>query len=680
MDLKQQDDIEFGWNGVDGYIRNNGKYQLLYSKPAMSFDYGSCIYSNDDQVDDLTVDSNGAFIDLTEPQKQEIETYVKTYAVNDPWTPSLNKNYVSALDVVKKDKDVIIRVEKTDGTQYDTAPLVPNTIPATIAMDGDLLKITTIGGDEYKVKVQADHSDKVTDVTITADDRIKITFADGASKTYTLPNGGGSGTQASITVESGADVYVDIDTMNFTNMKITQSDPTSKTVQLTPQLAFLRTGSSGYTFANNVTFLPPMQCLSDTADTVTIGVDPKAFAERDNHGYLGAMASDLKLMGTSDEKVPRKEVIWFDQTVVSSEFIQIDRSGKAIGIQEDDELDPNVTGGTYFFIGTMLDSDTVPINDVDITIQLVDKTTKAVINDFKGTPCSITSSIKQKQKMGVGFGAWLVKAKALQEFQVEVIHNSLTGINLLKRGNGVSCLCVQSMTTANATGRAMTQFQLETRHLFYLSTKYYSALASLGLSAVGSYINQSMTGGEFQITSDGWWLSTEGNVGVIIGTDNHVDIIANTLGVWDMHKVLNTVDTQAVVGKAATINARITDKDDAFSLELLSYNGATDWDNTQAIITGENNGSPIYATGWSLVDSLFFSEDITVGDHDLSKDVTLPASSVKNLALVFRPVSYQLPCTVKVKDARLELKIPQTEVSMDIKKFTDVPDFDITQP
>lgn len=678
-EVRQQDDIEFGWNGVDGYIRNNGKYQLLFNKPLFSFDYGSCIYSNDDQVDDLTIDLNGDTLDLTEQQKQEIETYTKTYAVSDPWTPTTSKNYITDIEAVTANDERVLRVEKSDGSQYDTKPIVPNTMPSLIEMDGDLMRVTMLNGNEYKVKVQPDLSHLVKDVVVTSDDRLQITFDDDSKKSYTLPKGGTGGT-ASITVESGADVYVDVDTLNFTNMKIAQADPLSKTVEMKPQINFVSTGFGGNVLADNVEFLPPMQCLSNVPNTVAIAIDPKAFAERDNHGYLGAMSTDLKLMGTSDPKVPRKEVLWFDQTVVSSEYIQIDRADKAIGIQEDDDLDPNVTGGTYFFVGVTLDSNTVPIADVDLKLKLVDKTTKVVLNDVKGRPCIIESQAKQKQRIGVGFGAWLIKATALQEFQVEFEHNSSTGINFLNRSDGVSCLCVQSLTTANGTGRALTQFQLETRHLFYLSTKYYKELASLGLSAVGSYINQSMSGGNFQITSDGWWLTVKGNVGVIIGTDNHVDITTNTLGVWDLHKVLNEVDTKAVLGKAASITGTISDKDDAFRLEVLSYNGDAVWDTTKAIITGETNGSPNYAAGWSVVSSLFFPESVTSGDHVLSQDLTLPVSSVKNLALLFRPVGYQLPCNVKVKDAYLDLKTAITDASMDIKKFTDVPDFDLTQP
>lgn len=82
--------IEFGWNGLNGYVKNNGKYHLLFSKPTFSFQYNSITYNSDETTGNLFLNSSNVRFDPSLEQLQEIQSYVEATAVTSPWEPVLN--------------------------------------------------------------------------------------------------------------------------------------------------------------------------------------------------------------------------------------------------------------------------------------------------------------------------------------------------------------------------------------------------------------------------------------------------------------------------------------------------------------------------------------------------------------------------------------------------------------
>ncbi len=77
--------IELGWNGLDGYCRNEGLYGLLYDKPVISTLVFDVIqYSN------ITPTSNYKVIDgtptnLTEEEIILVEAFAVENALSTPW-------------------------------------------------------------------------------------------------------------------------------------------------------------------------------------------------------------------------------------------------------------------------------------------------------------------------------------------------------------------------------------------------------------------------------------------------------------------------------------------------------------------------------------------------------------------------------------------------------------------
>lgn len=83
---KAQDTVEFGWSGTDGYIRNGGKYNLLTSKPQLTFAYDSLMYSTDPAVEDTRTVGMQVF-PLQPNEMSELHDYAVANSVTDPWNP-----------------------------------------------------------------------------------------------------------------------------------------------------------------------------------------------------------------------------------------------------------------------------------------------------------------------------------------------------------------------------------------------------------------------------------------------------------------------------------------------------------------------------------------------------------------------------------------------------------------
>lgn len=83
---KAQDTVEFGWSGTDGYIRNGGKYNLLTSKPQMTFAYDTVMYSTDPAVEDVRTVGLQVF-PLQPNEMSELNAYAVANSVTDPWNP-----------------------------------------------------------------------------------------------------------------------------------------------------------------------------------------------------------------------------------------------------------------------------------------------------------------------------------------------------------------------------------------------------------------------------------------------------------------------------------------------------------------------------------------------------------------------------------------------------------------
>lgn len=77
--------LEFGWNGNNGYVSNNSRYQLLTIKPTFSFNYKSATYSSDSAVTDIFIATDGSEFTPTVEQLAELDNYIVAHSLDDPY-------------------------------------------------------------------------------------------------------------------------------------------------------------------------------------------------------------------------------------------------------------------------------------------------------------------------------------------------------------------------------------------------------------------------------------------------------------------------------------------------------------------------------------------------------------------------------------------------------------------
>ncbi|ACR16507.1 putative lysis protein [Vibrio phage 4141] len=130
--------VEFGWNGTDGYVKNDGKYQLLYTKPNLSFPYGVATYSSDPTVADIVLDQYGDLMEVTPEMEAEMSQYAVTNAVNEPWNTPQSRNYVVNVEPVDNlpndENNRRLQLTLADGTTQLTDVVLEGAMPALIQL------------------------------------------------------------------------------------------------------------------------------------------------------------------------------------------------------------------------------------------------------------------------------------------------------------------------------------------------------------------------------------------------------------------------------------------------------------------------------------------------------------------------------------------------------------------
>ncbi|ADX87631.1 hypothetical protein TU18-21_00220 [Vibrio phage ICP3_2008_A] len=158
------------------------------------------------------------------------------------------------------------------------------------------------------------------------------------------------------------------------------------------------------------------------------------------------------------------------------------------------------------------------------------------------------------------------------------------------------------------------------------------------------------------ITADGWVIEKlSGEIGVETVADNDVLISNSTPEYWGLHKVISEIDLKNLLHVPVNLEGTFADMAGGYNLCLLAYNGATEWDNTQAIITNFANDNPIYADNWTEVQTAFIPEGGT--SASLTFNLT---NTYKNLAVMLRPAAAESPQTARIQSIKFGTVDPIT--------------------
>ena len=419
---------------------------------------------------------------------------------------------------------------------------------------------------------------------------------------------------------------------------------------------------------------PPLNVFDDPDSTneyaVRLGMQHGIFEPLHKPGFLAYLKEDEEVVGkiqtgsqeANTAKSHHDGAIWFDDIVKpTGVYLSTDRPNKSYSIQEADQLDPNVSGGTDYLIafrahmkGNAPDDGFVRIYIYNKSIDPFEPT--GYLQDKQGNPMVMQKNYKAGQELGSLDLIGIVNAKGDQSFSCHVVDNFQDDILILTdRTEGATGLMIQALTSESKTGDALQQFELDTNQNIEFSSHY------LGVDRMNlGYINSrpenpvSYTAGTHFISVDGYRLINYNGlkVGVV---DGHTHIQDDGVHVCDFNfgKVFSAEETQMLRGKDIEVTVTLTDQHDGYRIGLMKWVGIPD-KFTDKIFSSRNNDTLVFETSWSQADSMFITEDPTEGDHTLKHTFVVP-SDANNYAIVIYPASAQQPVTLRLKELKVDV-------------------------
>ncbi|MGL5284319.1 MAG: hypothetical protein ACRC8W_21655 [Plesiomonas shigelloides] len=451
-------------------------------------------------------------------------------------------------------------------------------------------------------------------------------------------------------------------------------DKSAGVVELTPRVSFENLSGGYDTFsAHTLTVASPLKVESSKnspsgppdPDRVTMTIDPSAYERQHTASYLAYLADETNIVGKKGI-TKHAGALWFEDIVYSSPtYIQIDRNRKLIGIQEYDGLDPNVTGGQDYLIAFRVNMRGIAPEDgvVKVYLNEYDELGRdsGILVNSNGQPMAVERSYKAGEKLGALDVIGVVKATALRYFScnVEDTFNDAY-LTLTDSTEGVTGLMVQSITVGEKTGPALLQFEADTNQDISFSAHYLgperldfawlvrsneaplNIAGGIGLTMADGYGFYNLTPVKFGSVNDHLQIS-----------DNGSDIAD-----FNLHRIFNAEETQMMRGRDVDVTVTLTNKDMAFRVALLKWDGKPDM-YTKEIYKTRTNDSIDLQAGWTIAGELFISEDAIQDDHIATKRFTVPVDA-NNYAIMIYPTNAQQPLTLLLKDLRLDVTDPFT--------------------
>lgn len=369
-----------------------------------------------------------------------------------------------------------------------------------------------------------------------------------------------------------------------------------------------------------------------------------------NEGIHAVLGSDQLI----NSKFGRSKLYFGDIRVKGGTFVYTNMQDKSFVVDDvDPQDDPNISGGTTFIAAIYyepnLRTDNTVSQDGFIRLELVDDT-DTPLTDNNGQPMAAQIDYKAGDtiKPELYIGEFQAKAFTRVHLKIEPV---FANEEVIPVGANTQ-ICLQSITKDESSGLALLSFMAFTGYKIGFDTLYYG-FNSLNLARFLVFDQpQETVSGEMPL-GDNTFINFATNSEVQVSGYNL--IIENTgleLPVWNIYKVYSEYDCQNIGGKNALVTVTLTDKDNAFDVSLLEYTGTQPA--PQPKLLSYNNTVPVFAAGWSVIDTMFISEDVVSGEHKQSKTFTLPTNA-KGLAISLYPNNSQSPTTLKLKDFEADI-------------------------
>ena len=385
--------------------------------------------------------------------------------------------------------------------------------------------------------------------------------------------------------------------------------------------------------------------------SANLNIAPHIFQQDHMEGIMACLGNDELL----NSKYPKSRLYFGETRIKGGGKVYQDLTKKSFVLQDiDPQDDPNVSGGTTFLCGIY----TEPSKDNDsefsqngyVDIDLVDDNGDFII-DVNGDPMGSRVHYLKGQKMGKELylgecqmkGATDVHARIRLGFESEEI------VSL----GGNSCVVFQAIDKKESCGLALLAFMDFTGYSIKYFTKYFGN-NSMNLAQFLNY-NEPVEEirSKYMSLGDNTSISVTSAVNLEIKS-NHLVIKDNgtDFPVFSINKHYNEFSTNFIKDKTLKVTATLTDKDSAFIVGLLKYTGTSPAPNPEVL--SYNNQSPVFATGWELVDSMFITEDVVAGEHKQSKDFIVPQDA-KELSVILYPNESKISTTLLLKDLEVDI-------------------------
>lgn len=381
----------------------------------------------------------------------------------------------------------------------------------------------------------------------------------------------------------------------------------------------------------------------DGSLSADLNIAPNAFKEKHNEGILAFLGNKELL----NSKYPRLKLHFADTRVKGGSYVYQDLTDKSYVLQDTDpQDDPNVSGGTTFIVGGYIEPDDNEENtftqDGFIDIEFVDDKGK-ILQDINDEPLGVRIAYKAGDKMRkeLLIGEYIAKGQVKVHLRIRSIFPNEEIISI----GANSCVMFQSTSKDESSGLALLSFMAFTGYLLRYYTRYFGT-NSLNLS-------------QFLIFDE---PETElDNTTLDFGDNTHLDVVSRVkvsindyklnikdngldLPIWSLYKHYNAQDTKYILGKDYKATVKLTDKNSAYDVSMLKYTG------TKATAPKPNllsyvNGNPTFNSGWSIVETMFISEDVVLGEHIATKTFVIP-SDAKEIAIIMYANSAQIPQTL----------------------------------
>lgn len=362
-----------------------------------------------------------------------------------------------------------------------------------------------------------------------------------------------------------------------------------------------------------------------------------------------------------------KESFWFEDIKhKGGTYVYANLQNKSFIVQEIDQKDPNLTGGTLFLLGlsyvpSKFDSGTIT-QEGYFRVEFVNQNGD-LLYDIDGNPMATEVHYKSGQKERKQLYLGLIRAKAYTEIKPRFTTN-FANEELFTMGADTA-IVIQPITDEVSSGIALLNFMAYTGYSISLNKRYYGT-NSMNL-ARDLIFDEPITETDPQTMYFGNNVWFDNRSKISRGIQNYALVVSDVGGlempVFSLFKRYNQYDTLILQQERASakVTVKIEDKKNAFRVKLLKYIGDKTDDIPMPNLLRFDNTAPVFESGWVSVDDLFISEDVVDGIHTAKKGFVLPSDG-KELAFVMYAVGGGQPLDLKLQDFEIDITPAFTRV------------------